>query len=586
MLRVRSRTELLSEEKQQQQQQQRYLQQQGQQQQQQPQLQTRPRKPRDAHASAHNVYLEGNLARPPAELAPAAPPEEEHPRGYHTPSKRLRSAFFWMYYRAVAALRSRQLRTLCATLVTFLLIVWLLRTPARLGKKQGRQLSYAVYIDGGSSGTRVHVFEYRHSLWPAYVQLNLPEKIFSVEPGLSSYAGKPEQAAGALRPLLEFAYQQVPESQWSHTPVHLMTTAGLRLLPPADADAILQACTQLLASSRFVFRPRWARIIDGDDEGLYAWAAANYVSGALEDASHHHHSRKDVLEVQSQPSHFNGVLELGGASFQITFMPSLPDSTVQHSGFPVPLPGITRPLFTHSYLGLGMDAALRKGTSIVLSQHAARQAETSGRKLQQQQQQGQQEQQYQGSGGRRLGHWDSTNGQAPEGDVVLDPCLPVGYQEQDGRRGSGSFEGCMQVVQQVLPPRVCSRGSSSSSSRQSLSHAEAAAHGGRLKDIVGLGGTSPSSQHAAHNEAARGNELVDHGMQQQQQEEDDQAGGGGSMSRSLQSLLGLSKAAAAAAAAASCAAAGAAPIGRSLGGSAQTLLRSRAPPAVQCTWQT
>eukprot|EP00983_Pelagomonas_calceolata_P131676 1161801-Pelagomonas_calceolata.AAC.5 len=35
------------------------------------------------------------------------------------------------------------------------------------------------------------------------------------------------------------------------------------------------------------------------------------------DASHHHHSRKDVLEVQSQPSHFNGVLELGGASFQV-----------------------------------------------------------------------------------------------------------------------------------------------------------------------------------------------------------------------------------------------------------------------------
>eukprot|EP00967_Tisochrysis_lutea_P016267 scaffold18325_cov24-Tisochrysis_lutea.AAC.1 len=80
---------------------------------------------------------------------------------------------------------------------------------------QGRQLSYAVYIDGGSSGTRVHVFEYRHSLWPAYVQLNLPEKIFSVEPGLSSYAGKPEQAAGALRPLLEFAYQQVRTSHCS-----------------------------------------------------------------------------------------------------------------------------------------------------------------------------------------------------------------------------------------------------------------------------------------------------------------------------------------------------------------------------------
>jgi len=66
-----------------------------------------------------------------------------------------------------------------------------------------------VYIDGGSSGTRVHVFEYRHSLWPAYVQLNLPEKIHSVEPGLSSYAGQPAQAAAALQPLLDFAYREV-----------------------------------------------------------------------------------------------------------------------------------------------------------------------------------------------------------------------------------------------------------------------------------------------------------------------------------------------------------------------------------------
>lgn len=33
---------------------------------------------------------------------------------------------------------------------------------------------------------------------------------------------------------------------------------------------------------RLMFQARWARIIGGDAEGLYAWAAANYVSGALE----------------------------------------------------------------------------------------------------------------------------------------------------------------------------------------------------------------------------------------------------------------------------------------------------------------
>lgn len=54
---------------------------------------------------------------------------------------------------------------------------------------QGSQLHYAVYIDAGSSGTRMHVFQYTLSPWPAYVQLQLPENTFSVEPGLSSYAG-------------------------------------------------------------------------------------------------------------------------------------------------------------------------------------------------------------------------------------------------------------------------------------------------------------------------------------------------------------------------------------------------------------
>jgi hypothetical protein len=77
------------------------------------------------------------------------------------------------------------------------------------GGAQEQQHQYAVYIDAGSSGTRVHVFRYIMSPWPAYVHLELPEVTHSVEPGLSHYAGQPVAAAKSLQHLLEFAYEQV-----------------------------------------------------------------------------------------------------------------------------------------------------------------------------------------------------------------------------------------------------------------------------------------------------------------------------------------------------------------------------------------
>ena len=67
---------------------------------------------------------------------------------------------------------------------------------------------FAVYIDGGSSGTRVHVFRYRLAPWPSYVELDLPDRSTYVEPGLSHYAESPGQAAHSLLPLLDFAYDQ------------------------------------------------------------------------------------------------------------------------------------------------------------------------------------------------------------------------------------------------------------------------------------------------------------------------------------------------------------------------------------------
>ncbi|KAJ9510615.1 hypothetical protein QJQ45_027504 [Haematococcus lacustris] len=329
---------------------------------------------------------------------------------------------------------------------------------------------YSVYLDGGSSGSRVHIFQYnnRQGDRPTYAQLILPEKVFAVEPGLSSYAGRPAMAATSILPLLEFAYQHVPRQAWATTPIHLLATAGLRLLSSKDAEDILDSCSQVLAASPFLFKPGWARVLSGDTEGLFAWAAANYASGALEArgccykngvlfkdawkqpgwvpsctliaqqrtvqwslrpacaltlpgvqeaAYHQHHSRKEMVH---SPNLFHGVLELGGASFQVTFVPHQRDLHVQRSGLLVRLPGVHARLFTHSYLGLGMDSALQQAVAEVHRQHQAAAAQEEGRE-----------------------------------QSVLDPCLPTGYQASDGRLGNASYASCLAIVQRVLPHRLC-----------------------------------------------------------------------------------------------------------------------------------
>lgn len=76
---------------------------------------------------------------------------------------------------------------------------------------------------------------------------------------------------------------QIPSKRWHKTPVLLLATAGLRLLAPEQAEAVLNVCRVELAASGLLFRQQWASIISGEAEGMYAWVAANYASGALQE---------------------------------------------------------------------------------------------------------------------------------------------------------------------------------------------------------------------------------------------------------------------------------------------------------------
>lgn len=149
---------------------------------------------------------------------------------------------------------------------------------------QGEQWSQTmIIIDAGSSGSRAHVFYYRKGRKHAQQlpDVQLPQASHKITPGLSTYANEPARARDAMAELLEYVRSQIPRSRWNRTPVFLLATAGLRMIPQAQAEQVLAACADELAASGLMFRSQWASIISGQEEGMYAWVAANYASGAL-----------------------------------------------------------------------------------------------------------------------------------------------------------------------------------------------------------------------------------------------------------------------------------------------------------------
>uniref|UniRef100_A0A8C4NFB1 Ectonucleoside triphosphate diphosphohydrolase 5b n=1 Tax=Eptatretus burgeri TaxID=7764 RepID=A0A8C4NFB1_EPTBU len=223
------------------------------------------------------------------------------------------------------------------------------RTGARLGS-MGLNVNlgtggqrFHVLVDAGSTGTRLHVFAFRSDAADGNLEF-LHERFLSLEPGLSTYAKEPEKCVGPLRELLAFAQRHVPPPQWSRTPLALLATAGLRLLPTHRAHALLEQVRREFLHSPFIVNNDSVAIMNGSDEGFLAWLSINFLKGTLK-----------------KPFHESlGILDLGGGSTQICFhtqhketIHSAPEGFVQL----VQVSGASFTLYCPSYLGLGLMSA-------------------------------------------------------------------------------------------------------------------------------------------------------------------------------------------------------------------------------------
>ena len=174
------------------------------------------------------------------------------------------------------------------------------------------ETEYALMIDAGSTGSRIHVYKFSNCLpdgasaGEAASLPTLKDEIFlAVQPGLSSYKGRPKEAAESLRKLMDAAMKGVPQSERSCTPVAVKATAGLRLLGKVESQEILDEVESWLKSEwPFHVVQDGVTIMDGKDEGVYAWITINYVSTIHRDVclSRRRSSHADAVSVHRSSS--------------------------------------------------------------------------------------------------------------------------------------------------------------------------------------------------------------------------------------------------------------------------------------------
>lgn len=188
-----------------------------------------------------------------------------------------------------------------------------------------------------------------------------------IHPGISTFGESPMQVGpDHLKELIDHASKYVPEKQVADTPVFLMATAGVRLLPEMQRNALLaEICAYTRAHSHFSLPDCDLHIqtIPGETEGLYGWVAANYLLGGFDKPGDHEHGNGH---------HTYGFLDMGGASAQIAFAPNTTEATKHANDLKLlrmrTLDGAPSEykVFVATWLGFGVNQARKRYVEALL----------------------------------------------------------------------------------------------------------------------------------------------------------------------------------------------------------------------------
>jgi Golgi nucleoside diphosphatase len=281
-------------------------------------------------------------------------------------------------------------------------------------------LNYMAVIDAGSSGSRVHVYQYTYDsdkvIGGHYATkvVKPDHATMKSKPGLSSFVYNPDQAGTSVEPLIAFAKEHIPANKVQTTPILLKATAGMRLLQQDKADlvdSIMESVKSTLSNSGFRFVPSNANIISGQEEGMLGWLALNYL--------HDTQTSANLRGIASNRPIWS-VLEMGGASVQLsvplTNSDGIPGSYVLP--YSSPSSGESGSIYTHSFLGFGVQSAKDAVEKALFDEE----------------------------------------GEGQVVDVLHHPCLPDGFTEElppiedhaTTLAGTGDFGRCQKIIKKAV----------------------------------------------------------------------------------------------------------------------------------------
>ncbi|XP_036884505.1 ectonucleoside triphosphate diphosphohydrolase 4 isoform X2 [Sturnira hondurensis] len=317
-------------------------------------------------------------------------------------------------------------------------------------------VNYGIVVDCGSSGSRVFVYCWpRHNGNPHDLldirqmrDKNRKPVVMKIKPGISEFATSPEKVSDYISPLLNFAAEHVPRAKHKETPLYILCTAGMRILPESQQKAILEdLLTDVPVHFDFLFSDSHAEVISGKQEGVYAWIGINFVLGRFE---HIEDDDEAVVEVNIPGSESSeailrkrtaGILDMGGVSTQIayevpktvSFASSQQEEVAKNLlaefnlGCDVHQTEHVYRVYVATFLGFGGNAARQRYEDKIFADMIQK--------------------------NRLLG---KQTGLAPD-TPYLDPCLPLDIKDeiqQNGQtlhlRGTGDFDLCRQTLQPFM----------------------------------------------------------------------------------------------------------------------------------------
>ncbi|XP_028563481.2 ectonucleoside triphosphate diphosphohydrolase 4 isoform X2 [Podarcis muralis] len=350
----------------------------------------------------------------------------------------LAAAFFLLYYSVVKyGYRDKKLHRYLARV-----------TDTEATDTNNPKLNYGIMVDCGSSGSRIFVYWWpRHNGNPHDLldikqmrDKNSKPVVMKIKPGISEFATSPEKVSDYIFPLLSFAAAHVPRAKHKETPLYILCTAGMRILPESQQKAILEdLLTDIPVHFDFLFSDSHAEVISGKQEGVYAWIGINFVLGRFE---HTDDEDDAVVEVHIPGSENKeailrkrtvGILDMGGVSTQIAYEVPKTEEVAKNLlaefnlGCDAHQTEHVYRVYVATFLGFGGNAARQRYADSIFTTTVFR-----NRLL-----------------GKQIGMTSDT--------PYLDPCLPLDAEDeiqQNGQkmhlRGTGDFHLCRDVIQPFM----------------------------------------------------------------------------------------------------------------------------------------